>query len=222
VYHLKDVARHNLSINVDGKAKSKTFRITDANTVSSYLHSKGAESSAIGVEGVGAWSQDLENDAVSLRASIVQKAAEPVVEPKDEWDIALDSGMAYPKRVKSARERDPFGEFDRDRAVNAFQDAENRKNGFNGGSKRKNKRNKRKNNRGSLQKAGNVPVPTQRKGTAVEYQEYGPSKDGPSRVAPSSSRKKKKNKKKNKKQKKHQNHNLKNREGSKIKYAVKA
>lgn len=115
LYHLKDVTRHNLSINVNGNSNGisrrksiKSLRITDPQQVASYLQDTSASSSAIGIGNVGSWTDDL-GEGKALRASIVQQASEPIVEPKDEWDMSLDVG----KKKKIGRKRDPWKEFDR-------------------------------------------------------------------------------------------------------------
>merc|ERR1712013_383508 len=102
--------------------------ITDGDAVTEYLSNRDTASSALGMARVAAWNKASEakdgeaEDTAQLRAtweSIVQRANEPLVEPKDAWDLALDSGTAYPTKRKVSR--DPFRHFDRKTQRNLFQ-----------------------------------------------------------------------------------------------------
>merc|ERR1711997_1149911 len=64
-----------------------------------------------------------------LRKAIIRKASEPIVEPKDEWDMALDTGLAYPK--SQYKKHNPWEEYDR-RKESPFQSVEKRKQRRNG------------------------------------------------------------------------------------------
>merc|ERR1712062_753372 len=69
---------------------------------------------------MGTWSDTkCDKEAQNVRTAIVDRANEPIVEPKDEWDICLDSGTAYPHKSKS--KNNPFKDFDRTLYKNEFQ-----------------------------------------------------------------------------------------------------
>lgn len=80
--------------------------------------------SAIGVSNVASWS-DEEDNGRAVRRAIVQNARQPLVEPKDEWDLALDTGTAYPRKIKKAR--DPFKDSHRNGQQNKFQGIQNQR-----------------------------------------------------------------------------------------------
>eukprot|EP01083_Nonionella_stella_P098959 278348_1 len=73
--------------------------------------------SAIGIANVGTWS-DKEDHGETVRHCIINEANKPIVEPKDEWDVMLDTGVAYTKHKKA---RHPFKDFNRNEYMNRFQ-----------------------------------------------------------------------------------------------------
>ena len=89
--------------------------ITDTNLIDEYL--KNDVSSAIGVN-VGTWSDEIDNGQ-DLRQKLIANAKQPLVAEKDKWDIALDTGLAYPHKTK--KKSDPFKNFNRDQHINTFQ-----------------------------------------------------------------------------------------------------
>merc|ERR1719334_2596816 len=115
---------YNFSMNLARKQSQRPKYITDGDAVSEYLSDRAAASSALGMSGVTSWSKssgskDVDDSQLqATRESIVRRANEPLVAPKDAWDMALDSGAAYPQKAKSVR--DPFRDFDR-KQRNPFQ-----------------------------------------------------------------------------------------------------
>merc|ERR1712087_701048 len=97
----------------------KSQIISDPMEISKYLQDEGSKQSAIGIGNIATWSNVQCKDAQSVRTAIIDCANEPIVEPKDEWDICLDSGMAYPHKSKG--KSNPFKDFDRALYKNEFQ-----------------------------------------------------------------------------------------------------
>ena len=116
----------------------KTQIIADPIAISNYLENDSFKQSAIGIGDVGSWSNSRSEDAKNVRAAIVNHANEPIVEPKDEWDICLDSGTAYPHKARS--KSNPFKDFDRNSYKNEFQSVQQSE----GSSRRRMKVNKKK------------------------------------------------------------------------------
>jgi len=94
--------------------------ISDPSEIDKYLENESCaqRQSAIGIANVDSWS-NVDVNAEKLRAAIIAQANEPIVEPKDEWDICLDSGAAFPH--KSKIKNNPFKDFDRNSYTNEFQ-----------------------------------------------------------------------------------------------------
>lgn len=110
----------NGSINAPSQHKMKI--ISDANEIDKYLDNErnGQRQSALGIADVDTWNDDVSNENMDkVRSAIVRQANEPIVQPKDEWDICLDSGAAFPHKVR--RKSNPFQDFDRNSYANQFQ-----------------------------------------------------------------------------------------------------
>ena len=120
VHSLKNLTKHKISANnlIPKQSKPRKAQIiTDVNLIDAYLKDEISSSSAIGVN-VGKWSDTMDNGQ-QVRKAIVEDSKQPIVEPKDEWDLALDTGAAYPHKSKKAR--DPFRDFNRNEYKNEFQ-----------------------------------------------------------------------------------------------------
>eukprot|EP00484_Ammonia_sp_Unknown_P020975 CAMPEP_0197031480 /NCGR_PEP_ID=MMETSP1384-20130603/10476_1 /TAXON_ID=29189 /ORGANISM="Ammonia sp." /LENGTH=986 /DNA_ID=CAMNT_0042461013 /DNA_START=30 /DNA_END=2990 /DNA_ORIENTATION=+ len=103
---------------------SNSSLISDRHVIEKYLKDDASSMSAIGVSNVASWS-DEEDNGRAVRRAIVQNARQPLVEPKDEWDLALDTGTAYPRKIKKAR--DPFKDSHRNGQQNKFQGIQNQR-----------------------------------------------------------------------------------------------
>ena len=119
IHSLKNITKHKLNPSqlhpkITTKPKQKPRYVSDQNLINAYLKN---ETSAIGVN-VGSWSDEADNGQ-ELRQKLIQQASEPIVPEKDEWDVMLDTGTAYPH--KSKQKSDPFKDFNRDEYINKFQ-----------------------------------------------------------------------------------------------------